>query len=293
VLDWPPPTDVPDAQRASGDVHLRYEDVSEDGRLTLHALPQGIGQVFWRKLAQAAGIDERMRHSGIVPILTRLVTVGGEGPLGVFAPLQGSGSFELARDDERFVLRVWVALVGPRGRVHGPPPEGAGEAIVAGRVYAEHTFTRLFAPAGERRVTALESPIDIVERPFQPPEQLLSLPEGAKPLDALSPESEAIAVGLDHTDANQHVNSLVYPRWIREAALRRLAALGHDTRLLARFQDTAFRKPVFAGNRMVVWLRAFLLDGRPGAVACMSDAAPELGPPSHGHRAHCYGVVGF
>jgi acyl-CoA thioesterase FadM len=295
MLDWPDPPDVPEAQRSRGEVPLRYEDVSQDGRLTLNALPQGIGRVFWHNLAVSSGVDAEIRERGILPILTRLVTCGGEGPLSVLVPLSGRGRFRLASasgedgEIERLFLDVWVELEGPRGHLHAATP-GAGETIDAGRVYAEHTFTRPFAPAGERKVTALPAvQLPVAARGHQPPSALLALPEGAHPLDALHLQDEPVVVGLDHTDSNQHVNSLVYPRWIREAALARLAQHGRATRLLARYQDTAFRKPVFAGERLRMALRCFELDGAVGAVAALIDASDLEAV----HRGRAFGVVVF
>jgi hypothetical protein len=65
------------------------------------------------------------------------------------------------------------------------------------------------------------------------------------------------AFGLDHTDSNQHVNSLVYPRLFAEAALRRLAELERPRRLLIRALDIAYRKPSFAGDRVRIHTRLF------------------------------------
>jgi hypothetical protein len=75
-------------------------------------------------------------------------------------------------------------------------------------------------------------------------------PDGADLLDAeYHPDPVVTAFGLDHTDSNQHVNSLVYPRLFAEAALRRLAELERPRRLLIRALDIAYRKPSFAGDR--------------------------------------------
>jgi acyl-CoA thioesterase FadM len=76
-----------------------------------------------------------------------------------------------------------------------------------------------------------------------------------------------IAFGLAHTDSNQHVNSLVYPRLFEDAALRRFAALGKGKpAVLSRHVEAAFRKPCFAGETYAVALQAFTLDGKLGAV---------------------------
>jgi len=70
---------------------------------------------------------------------------------------------------------------------------------------------------------------------------------------------------LDQTDANQHVNSLVYIRSFLDAAQRRLAATGQPLKLRSRAVDIAYRKPCFAGDRVRAHLRLFDLAGAVGA----------------------------
>ena len=88
------------------------------------------------------------------------------------------------------------------------------------------------------------------------------------------------AFGLAHTDSNQHVNSLVYPRLFEDAALRRFAALGKlKPPVLARHVEAAFRKPCFAGERYVIALQAFTIAGKLGAVgAFLSDGSVTARP---------------
>ena len=74
-----------------------------------------------------------------------------------------------------------------------------------------------------------------VRWPWQAPATLLDLPAGATALDgALTPDDTATVFGLDHTDSNQHVNSLVYPRLLVEATLRRLVQQIDDLTLRRR-----------------------------------------------------------
>jgi acyl-CoA thioesterase FadM len=296
----PVPPHVPPYQQVSGEMSLRYEDLCQDGRLVVEAMPAAIGNVFWRQAMQPSGLGEALHNDGVMPILTRLVTAAGEGPLSIGPPLQGTARYGLATlrntagDIERLVLDVWIDIEGVFGITHGPPPERAGERLVAGRVFAEHTFTRVFAAPGERKVRRLPSPLPSVpphERPYQPPDDLLVLPEGAEPIDAsLCAESLPMVFGLDHTDANQHVNSLVYPRLFREAALRRLAAHGEAAACLTVLQETSFRKPCFAGDTMRIAVQLFRHDGRFGAVCCLLPDAADL---SRAARAHAFGHVLF
>ncbi len=305
----PPAPDVPDAQRSHARVWLRYEDLCQDGRLTMQGIPHTLAEVFWRQQAALNALDEPLRRGGVVPILTRLCTQGGDGPLSVDNRIEAEGRYQIARVDdergevERLVLAVWVELSGPRGSTHGPPPPGAGEPIAAGRMFAEHVFTRPFAPAAERKVTRLvgsaqpQVPDDRYR--WHTAASLLELPAGAQPLDDLSLDGQGQVFGLDHTDANQHVNSLVYPRLFAEAALRRLGALGCGGELLVRYQETAFRKPCFAGQHVRIALRCFRLQDELGAVVALFDAALfEAGEragvetlSSQLSRAHAYGLM--
>jgi hypothetical protein len=285
-MDWfPVEPDVDPAQRAEGESGLRYEDVSQDGRALLLGLPHAIGDIIWKQRLVHHGIN-RVAHAGVIPVLTRFVLEGGQGPIAVRWPLSGRGAYQLAHtvgadgEVDRVMLNMWVSLQAPRGRTNGPPPPGAGEPIPVGRVFAEHVMTRLFAPPEARKVVRLEDrelpavpPTRWTWRPWQ---AVLVLPEGARPLDGeLRPDDTEVVFGLHHTDSNQHVNSLVYPRLFQDAALRRLAAHGSSTVLLARRLEVAYRKPLFAGQRARMWLQAFADAQGVGAVgAFISDGAP-------------------
>src|SRR5258706_14788109 len=95
-MDWfPDEPDVPDLQRGDAPGGLRYEDVGQDGRLMVLALPHTVGDVVWRTLVPRLGASSRMAHSGIIPILTRFVLEGTGGPISVRHPLQASGRHQL------------------------------------------------------------------------------------------------------------------------------------------------------------------------------------------------------
>jgi hypothetical protein len=274
---------------ARGRLYLRYEDICQDGRMVVEALPNVFGTV-WRHLAAGRPVSF---GEGVVAILSRVIVEGGDGPLSVNAKAEAEGFYHLARvvgadgQVERLVLAMWGQVVAPLGRTHGPPPEGAGRPLVAGRAFAEHVFTRPFAAPAQRKVLALDLDGEgtfVPDAPytFLPPESALTLPEGAEPLDEIQVRDPASVVfGLDHTDSNQHVNSLVYPRLLIEAALRRFAALGRRSpALLARRLEMAFRKPCFAGDAARVTSRAFALDGRLGVTAAVKveGDAPDARP---------------
>ena len=280
-----------DEERASADLHIRYEDVAQDGRLVLEAMPQALGAVVWSRLAEGHALSAA-RRSGVVPVLTRLAAEGYGGPIAVGRALRAEGSWRLARTEDsagnvdRILLDMWAVVHGIKGHTYGPRVDGAGEPVELGRVFARHVFSRLFAPPGQRKVLRLEMPglLDVpkARASWQPLEELLELPEGAVPLEpAPNPDPAPVVFGLCHTDSNQHVNSLVYPRLFEEAVLRRLAQLGQPTRMLARFVDVGYRKPYFAGDRARILLRAFSLGERFGAVGSFISEA-------EGARPHAY-----
>ncbi len=297
--DFPDEPHVPAQQQATAVMHLRFEDVSQSGRVMLDALPHGLGPAVWVKLMRASPIEALMTTQGIIPILTRLIIEGGDGPIAAREPLQLEGRYQLARTEDaasevnRLILAMWLSATARRSRTYGPPPPGAGEPIQVGRVFAEHVFTRPFAEPGARKVLRFDSP-DLPPVPperyaWRSPETLMVLPAGAEPFDAeptLDPVS--VAFGLDHTDGNQHVNSLVYPRLFAEAALRRLAAHGHSTAVLARRVEVAYRKPCFAGARARIVLRTFAIDGALGALgAFVPDPPEDAASAAPDARAYC------
>lgn len=277
----PPRPDLPADAVATASFPLRYEDVAQDGRMMTTAIPPAIGWTVWKQLLGNHPAAKAMQATGLVAILSRLTVDGSDEPIRLDSPVEATGAYQLAhslRDGavDKLFLDMWVEVRGRRGRLF--PPEPAGDPVVAGRVFAEHTFTRLFAPPDQRRVTRLDLPglpaVPPAQRGFSPPSTAMELPAGAQPLDDDYVADEATTVfGLDHTDSNQHVNSLVYPRLFAEAALRRLAAHGQRRPGLVRAIDLAYRKPSFAGDQVRVHLRAFRLDGRLGAAGFVADAA--------------------
>jgi acyl-CoA thioesterase FadM len=292
----PPEPPHPPEHRGSRNLYLRYEDVSQDGRLVVEGLPHALGAV-WRQLAQ----ERPVRFGeGVVSILSRVVLEGGEGPISVNGGAEAEGFFHLAHTvssdgaPDRIILAMWADVKAPLGRTHPPRPADAGRPLVAGRLFAEHVFTRPFAPHAERRVRAIAlgdgTPfVPEARYTWRDPEAILALPEGAVALDPVPVLDEAPTVfGFDHTDSNQHVNSLVYPRLFIEAALRRFHALGLPCAVLARGIEIAYRKPCFAGDRARVTAQAFALGERRGVTATIS--AEGDGP---GARPRCVARLVF
>jgi hypothetical protein len=229
----------------------RYEDIAQDGRLVLTAMMPGLGAAVWRTMMSAVPALEAFREQGILPILRRLVILGEAGPLSVHVPVRYQGTFRFAREKggDRLFLNMWLEARAPRATTFGPPPDRDAEHVLVGRAFAEHVVTRPFAPASERKVTRLDAPgvpaIPDDEHVFEPAESLVA----SAPLEAAGD----LAFGVMHTDSNQHVNSLVYPRVFEERVAGRLDD-DRRKRLLARAVEMRWRKPFFAGERARVAL---------------------------------------
>lgn len=290
------PPHLPPEQRTRATQHLRYEDVAQDGRLTLLGIPHA-GSVLWDTLLLKHPLSTVMPRTGVLPILSRIVIEGTGGPIGVGKPVTIEGAFQLAHGvDEtgavsRLFLNTWASITGVASRTHGPPPDNAGAHISVGHVHSESTFTRPFAPPDKRKVLRFDFegiPAVPPDRHHSPaPASLLVPPDDARPLEpALAPDDAPSAFGLAHTDSNQHVNSLVYPRLFEEAALRRLARLGHPHRLLARRVEIAYRKPAFAGETLRIHLRLF--EHRSTVLALGTFSPEETSDASAATKPNCY-----
>jgi hypothetical protein len=256
-----------EGQRTTGQLQLRYEDVAQDGRVMIQMLPVSLG-VIWRSITIPRETRRAMRVGGILPILTRYEMEAGEDPFAVDQPIDVRGGFSIAHSAdaagnvERIFLDMDSELTGVKGRTNLPPPADAGSPAFAGRLRVEHIFTRPFAPAGERKVLSFESEgksfVPETRRAWRPPWTAIEPTADLRAIDSDFVEDPIrLALGVMHTDSNQHVNSLVYPRFFEEAALRRFSSIGHATALLARSIDIAFRRPSFAGESLRVFVRAY------------------------------------
>lgn len=302
ILDLPELPELPLEQQSRVPVRTRHEDITQDGRMSLLALLQVGGPPTWGALFSEHPGLLAARAQGVVPILSRLVIESAPGPFAHLTTFEVTGGYEFAyagRGDaiDRILLLIWGELRGPRASAPGVPGS-SGDLTRVGRLFTESVLTRPFAPPGERKVLALDVPglpaVPTRRHPLAPLETMLALPEGAVPLEPdLCPDAAPNVFGLCHTDSNQHVNSLVYPRLFEEAALRRFASLGVPAPLLAVQADITFRKPFFAGESARVALRAFSLEGRFGVVGVFLDegatAAPKTTPP----RPHVYARMLF
>lgn len=244
----------------------RFEDCAQDGRLLTIAVPAATHALWENVLDNHPGTSNAMKV-GVLPLLTRWTVRSFDQPVRVDQPITSVMGFELAHERDaagaisRLYLNVWAEARGVPGRFALPGAPG-GEPVPAGWVFAEHTFTRPFAPAGDRRVVDFAGIAGYPELPearhrSQAPSTAGDLPEGARWLDALAPDVIETRFTLDQTDGNQHVNSLVYVRLFLDAVQRRLAAGGHPAHLRSTEYDIAFRKPSFAGDSVRAYVRLF------------------------------------
>ncbi|MBK7864060.1 MAG: hypothetical protein IPJ65_36760 [Archangiaceae bacterium] len=257
----------------TGELPLRFEDVMMDGRVRLELIANSVG-LAWREELMHHPLTPWARSQGIIPISTRFVIDGTPGPFSVDGPVTARARWEIMRTEAplRFLLVIRCDVEAPLGRTHLPPPDDAGQVRPLGTLVAEHVFTRPFAAAEERRVTELSDygqTARVTE--WADPRALLELPAGAEALGPLQADPCEHLFGLMHTDSNQHVNSLVYPRLFEEAAVRRL---GRGD-LLARHLDVRFRKPSFAGDRAQLLLLPYRRGGRLGALGAFVEPGAE------------------
>jgi hypothetical protein len=286
----PPAPAFPDDQALTTEAHLRYEDVAQDGRLIPIAIPPVLGG-FWRGVLRKHGHHRAALAKGMLPLLTRMTIESFDQPIRVDQPVQSRTGFELAHDVEggevsRLFMNVWAEVHGAGGKIGSREP---GPLALAGRMFAEHTFTRPFAPAEQRRVTRFDLdgyPEPTVRYDYPPAPTAQDAPAGARWLDELAPDPVDLVFSLDQTDSNQHVNNLAYVRLLVDATQRRIASLGNSLKLRSRAVDIAYRKPAFVGDRVRVYLRPFELAGGIGAAGFIATPGDEA-------RPRCYGRVLF
>jgi hypothetical protein len=264
--------------------HPRYEDCTQDGRLTTIAIPPALS-TLWDLADENMPAFRHARRAGIVSLLTRLTVHSLDAPIRVQQPVAPTVGYQLAHERDaagevaRLYMNVWAEV---RGAPAQRDAAGALTPVLAGRAFAEHTFTRPFAPAGERRVTSLAGIEGYPALPpavhaSQPPASAGDSPAGARWLDDLAPDAVDVRFTLDQTDANQHVNSLVYVRCFLDAVARRLAAGGHPAKLRSHAFDIAYRKPSFVGDRIRAHVRLFAhgaLVGGAGYFAADGEVKP-------------------
>src|SRR5262245_63667800 len=94
----PPMPDLPPEQVATARFELRYEDVAQDGRMMVTALPPAIGWTVWRQLLAKHRAGRPLQERGIVAILTRLTVDGTDDAIRVDRPVESTGGYHVARE---------------------------------------------------------------------------------------------------------------------------------------------------------------------------------------------------
>jgi hypothetical protein len=261
--------------RNVGTIDVRYEDVAQDGRPLLECVPPSLGCVWRKELANHPDAP-KTQGLGIVPILTRIEVALGEDS---FSPMQrfdveGRAGMLAATNAEdgykRALLDIETIVYGKTSHAL-LPRTGPSERREVGRIRAEHVLTKLFAKKDERRVTPEDVRAAGVRldgaRVWSRPQQIVEAPDGVTAIDGdFVRDTVPLAMGLMHTDSNQHVNSLVYPRLFEEAVMRRLHSLGRSRAVLSRALSIGWRRPSFAGDVLHVEMRLFEKGAR--LVAC-------------------------
>lgn len=287
-------------QSATNERFLRYDDCTQDGRLITIAVPPALSTLF-----QSAALQHpRMRAAmskGTLSLLTRLTVTSLDNPIRVQRPAVVESGYQLAHDRDaagevsRLFMNVWANVRGrqyvPGWRPSAEEPSLPGQQVLAGQAFAEHTFTRPFAPPDQRRVTALTgedgaSFVPAVRHHQQQPASAGDLPEGAAWIDALTPDAIETVFTLDHSDANQHVNSLVYVRLFLDAVVRRLIAGGHPPTLRSTAFDIAYRKPSFVGDRVRAHVRLFAHGNAIGGAGFIAATGEEAKPRCYVRAAY-------
>jgi hypothetical protein len=271
---------------------LRYDDCIQDGRLTTLAIPPALSTLWQSSIARHPGARAAYA-SGALSLLTRLTVTSLDAPIRVQRPIEAHVGYQLAHDRDaagevsRLFMNVWAGVRGRAWHRGWKPSPGQAspprEQVPAGHAFAEHTFTRPFAPPDQRRVVSLASadgPSVVPEPRYHQPAPAAAgeAPEGASWLDAVTADAVETMFTLDHSDNNQHVNSLVYVRLFLDALGRRLAATGQSPVLRSRAFDIAYRKPSFVGERVRVHIRMFAQGNLVGGAGIIAAAGEEAKP---------------
>ncbi|HMJ16269.1 MAG TPA: hypothetical protein VK524_32875 [Polyangiaceae bacterium] len=291
----PEEPDVPSEQRGEAELGVRFEDICQDGRLRIDGVWPPMGRILWNE-TRMGRIFTGLGKSGIRNVLARLTIHAEEVPISPRRRALSRVVYQLGHcvDEQgevnRIVLRNWLLTEAVPA---GSAPDAVQRRLIA-RAHGLHVFTRPNAPPGQHRVLSLEAPAlpRVPEARVELPVagELLQAPAGATFMDAVPrPDTAPLIFGLSHTDLNQHVNFLTYPRCIEDAALRRFVELEPGRRLLARSLEISYAKPCFAGDSMRVITQAWQLGSVRGVCAVFvpeRDFSKDTSWDAFG-RAHC------
>jgi hypothetical protein len=274
---YPPEPESAESILGDETTSFRYDQVSQDGRVRLDAIWSAVGRLLWggHRLGRSL---MALGSGGIRSVLSRVVLEAHDERVTPRAPVHSElrHRFEHTVDEQGDVDRVmfttWLRT-----------ETKDAERRLIGRGYGQRVFTRLDGPPAERRVRRLPDVVGLAAVPEHRAEwvtvdDVLTIPDDAESLDPVPRLDPArVVFGLSHTDLNQHVNFLAYPRFFEQAALARFVDLGVGARLMARRVDVVYRRPAFAGDTLRMAVRAFRQRDEFGIVAAFVDDTP--GPP--------------
>jgi hypothetical protein len=269
----------------------RYEDLSQDGHVKLTVLAAALGRACFAEVWSKHPLSG-IHREGVLPILGRLVLEIEPLASRLLGTLEGRGRVTLAheRDDQD---RVHALFLNTTADVFASPKRGLVPAgadpqklVRVGRAFGEHIFTKPHAPKAERKVLGFNVPgyPAVPTQRYTRPKltETVAVPAHATALeDTFSADECPWVFGMTHTDGNQHVNSLVYVRMFEDAAIRRFARLERNAAVLAHRVEVQYRKPCFAGQKLVCMLRAYEAPEGDGVVGYLGvEGAPV-------EKAHC------
>src|ERR1700722_7309755 len=96
----PPVPEVPAEQRGTGTYRLRFEDLSQDGRILFEPVVASIGASVWRPVLEKHPVSVTMQAHGVRPIFTRLALEGTSARLSLGDPLTAEGAYQLAYEPD-------------------------------------------------------------------------------------------------------------------------------------------------------------------------------------------------
>lgn len=277
MSEFPPGPELPENDAGEETSPLRYDDVTQDGRVRLEASWRPMGRQLWSR-PEPSRVLGKLEH-GVSTVLARVMMESSEIRVAPRAPVRTQVRFRFEHTVDkggapnRILLNTWT---------ESTVRDDDGVAVLLGRSYGQRVFQRIEGPPRERTITRLEGLSDGVpahRSDWEPVLSLLELPHGAEPLDPKPRlDSTRVVFGLSHTDGNQHVNFLAYPKLVEQAALGRFVDLGVGARLIARRVELGYRIPAFAGDILRVAVQAFRMDDAYGVIAAFVEpGGPETG----------------
>ncbi|MEW6778324.1 MAG: hypothetical protein AB1405_18645, partial [Bdellovibrionota bacterium] len=214
---------------ANGQQPLSFEDLTERAAVKLTSLLRLVARTNWPLFQENIIPNEQRTKTGLTAIIYRMELESTGNSVDLTKPAKVDVKISLAHagegKDRRIISVSDIGLWGNAIRENN--------YVLAARVYIHHVFTRPFGPPENRRVTELEAPLGF-SKPFPDrkidflrPEDLLSPPEGLKPLHSDLSDGEPHVWAYELTDLNQHVHAMDYVGTGITFAADQMARVGH------------------------------------------------------------------